>query len=160
MFHLVVPAMFTQKKHFSALHLSSAGQQPCIYWCRAEKDLSSDTIDTFALLSILTLLMMPPMQSAGHKITALSNSHLSMNFQQQSCLFFHDFKKWNLLLKCTWNTGTGLEMKWTFAMTLTLTTANQYFHWTLWLMMFYHQTKFGCKRIGSEAIAEAVMFWL
>ena len=25
--------------------------------------------------------------------------------------------------------------------------SNQYFHWTLWLMMIYHQTQFGCEWI-------------
>ena len=46
---------------------------------------------------------------------------------------------------------------WTFAVTFILNTAIQYFHWTLWLMVIYHQTK---KRIlSSEAIAETVTSW-
>ena len=39
---------------------------------------------------------------------------------------------------------------WTFAVTLTLTTAILSFHKTLWLMMMYHQTKCGCKRISTS----------
>ena len=47
---------------------------------------------------------------------------------------------------------------WTFAVTLILNTAIQYFHWTFWLMVIYLQTK---KRIlSSEAIAETVTSWL
>ena len=33
----------------------------------------------------------------------------------------------------------------TFAVTLTLSTVIAFFHRTLWLMMLYYQTKFGCK---------------
>ena len=39
-------------------------------------------------------------------------------------------------------------------------TAIQYFHWTFWLMMIYHQVMFICKWIvSSEGIAETVVFW-
>ena len=49
----------------------------------------------------------------------------------------------------------------TFTVTLTLNTAVQFSHMTLWLMMMYHQTKFGCKRIRSqEDIVETIIFWL
>ena len=49
---------------------------------------------------------------------------------------------------------------WSFAATLTLNTAIQFLRKTLWLMMIYHQTKFGSKRISnSEDIIEAVIFW-
>ena len=37
----------------------------------------------------------------------------------------------------------------TFAVSLTLNTAIQVFHRTLWLMMLYYQTKFGCKPTNS-----------
>ena len=40
-------------------------------------------------------------------------------------------------------------------------TAIQSFHKTLWLMVIYSKTKFGCKRIfSSEDTAETVTFWL
>ena len=46
----------------------------------------------------------------------------------------------------------------TFTMTLTLNIAKQSFCKTLWLLMMYHQTKFGCKRInGSEDIIENII---
>ena len=35
-------------------------------------------------------------------------------------------------------------------MTQTLNTGSRYFHKILWLMMIYHQTKFGCKIIPSS----------
>ena len=48
-----------------------------------------------------------------------------------------------------------------WTVTVTLTTAIQYFHWTLWLMLIYHQNKSGCtKIITSEAIVETVIFSL
>ena len=44
------------------------------------------------------------------------------------------------------------------AVTLTLKAVIQFFHRTLWLMMMYHQTKFGCQGINSsENIAERVI---
>ena len=49
---------------------------------------------------------------------------------------------------------------WALAVTLTLKTAPFFFHRTLWLMMMYHQTKFGCQGIhSSETIVERVTFW-
>ena len=49
----------------------------------------------------------------------------------------------------------------TFAVTLTLNVVIQFFHRTLWLMMLYYQTKFGCKSTSSvEDTTEIVIFWL
>ena len=39
---------------------------------------------------------------------------------------------------------------WNFAVTLTLKTAIQFLHKTLWLMIMYFQTKFGSKRMSSS----------
>ena len=37
--------------------------------------------------------------------------------------------------------------------------SNPFFHRTLWLMMMYHQTKFGCQGIrSSENIIERIIF--
>ena len=48
-----------------------------------------------------------------------------------------------------------------FAETLTLNAELAFFNRTLWLMMLYHQTKFGCKLTSSlENIAKIVIFWL
>ena len=42
-----------------------------------------------------------------------------------------------------------------------LNTVNQFLHRTLWLIMLYYQTKFGCKWTrSSEGRVEIVMFWL
>ena len=51
---------------------------------------------------------------------------------------------------------------WNFTtVTVTLSTAIQYFHWTLWLTLIYHQSKCGCIKISSsEDIAETDIFWL
>ena len=35
-----------------------------------------------------------------------------------------------------------------FAVILTLNTVIPYFHWTLWLMMIYQQTKFGSEDVA------------
>ena len=44
---------------------------------------------------------------------------------------------------------------------LTLNTVIQFFHRTLWLMMLYYQTKFGCKPTSSlEDMTEIAIFWL
>ena len=49
---------------------------------------------------------------------------------------------------------------WIIAVTLTLNTAIQYFHWILWLIKICHQTSFGSKRIISSAdTVEMVIFW-
>ena len=46
-----------------------------------------------------------------------------------------------------------------FVVTLTLNTTTLFFQKTFWLMITYHQTKFGSKRISSSAdIAETVIF--
>ena len=46
-------------------------------------------------------------------------------------------------------------------MTLTLHGVIPFFHRTLWLMMQYYQTKFGCKWTSSlEDIVKMVIFWL
>ena len=47
---------------------------------------------------------------------------------------------------------------WTFAPTLTLNPAIQYFHWTLWLMKIYHHIKFGCKRRYSRNSHSLIIF--
>ena len=48
-----------------------------------------------------------------------------------------------------------------FAETLTLNAELAFFNRTLWLMMLYHQTKFGCKLTSSlEDTSEIVIFWL
>ena len=45
-------------------------------------------------------------------------------------------------------------------MTLTLKAIIHFFHKTLWPIMTYHQTKFGCQRISSsEDIVVRVIFW-
>ena len=50
---------------------------------------------------------------------------------------------------------------WTYAVTLTLNTVNQFLHRTLQLMIFYSHTKFGCKWTSSlEDMVEIVIFWL
>ena len=50
---------------------------------------------------------------------------------------------------------------WTFAVTLTLDAVIQFFHRTLWFMMLYYQTKFGCNQTSSlEGTTEIVIFWL
>ena len=50
---------------------------------------------------------------------------------------------------------------WTFAVTLTLNTVIPFFHRTLWLMILYDQTVFGCKRTSSfEDIEKTVKFRL
>ena len=46
-------------------------------------------------------------------------------------------------------------------MSLTLNAVIQFFHRTLWFMMLYYQTKFGCERTSSlEDRVEIVLFWL
>ena len=48
----------------------------------------------------------------------------------------------------------------TFAVTLTLNAVIQFFRRTLWLIMLYYHTKFGCKRTSNlEDIIEIVLFW-
>ena len=50
---------------------------------------------------------------------------------------------------------------WPFSVTLTLNAVIHFFHRTLWLLMVYHQTKFGCQGTNSsENIIERVIFWL
>ena len=47
---------------------------------------------------------------------------------------------------------------WTFAVTVTLNAVIAFFNRTLWLMMLYCQTKFGCKRTSSlQEIVKIVM---
>ena len=48
----------------------------------------------------------------------------------------------------------------TFTVTLTLNAVLQHFHKTLWLMMMYHQTKCGWKRISDtvETVIDLVKF--
>ena len=41
---------------------------------------------------------------------------------------------------------------WTFAVAVTLSAEIKFFHRTLWLMMLYYQTKFGCKHTSSFEI--------
>ena len=49
----------------------------------------------------------------------------------------------------------------TYAVTLTLNAAIPFFHKTLWLMMPYYQTEFGCKRTNNlKDIVGIVTFWL
>ena len=49
----------------------------------------------------------------------------------------------------------------TFTVTLTLNEGIPFFHRTVWLMMLYYQTKFGCKWTSSlEDIVKIVIFWL
>ena len=44
---------------------------------------------------------------------------------------------------------------------LTLKTATKFSHTTLWLIMMYYQTKFGCKGISSlEDRVDAIVVWL
>ena len=61
--------------------------------------------------------------------------------------------------------GSLEDIMWTnteicsFTVALTLNAVIQYFHKTLWRIMVYLQTKFGCQRISSsEDIAERVIF--
>ena len=50
---------------------------------------------------------------------------------------------------------------WTFAVTLTLNAVIPFFHRTLWLMVLYYQTKFGCKLTCSlEDTTEIVIVLL
>ena len=49
----------------------------------------------------------------------------------------------------------------TFGVTLTLSAVIQFVRRTLWLIMLYYQTEFGCKRTSSlEDIVEIVIFLL
>ena len=50
---------------------------------------------------------------------------------------------------------------WTFVATLTLNAVIPVFNRTLWLMILYYQTEFGCKPTSSlEDTTEIVIFWL
>ena len=49
----------------------------------------------------------------------------------------------------------------TFGVTLTLSAVIQFFRRTLWLIMLYYHSEFGCNRTSSlEDIVEIVIFWL
>ena len=49
---------------------------------------------------------------------------------------------------------------WNFAVSLTLSTTIHFLHKTLWFIIMYYQTKFGCKRISSSKdTVEIVIFW-
>ena len=89
--------------------------------------------------------------------------------QQPNCFAWHGCLWWRITITSLvqkieqfrkHNPNKQLKF-WTFAVSLTLNTAIQYFHWTLWLTMICHHTEFGCKRIiSSEDIVETVIFWL
>ena len=52
-----------------------------------------------------------------------------------------------------YRTDKNSKKFWTSAVTLTLNIAIQSFHKTIWLIMMYHQTKFGCKRLCSSEVS-------
>ena len=50
---------------------------------------------------------------------------------------------------------------WTFTVILPLNAVIPFFNRTLWLMMLYYQTKFGCKPTSNlDDTAEIIIFWL
>ena len=50
---------------------------------------------------------------------------------------------------------------WPFSVTLTLNAVIHFFHRTFWLLVMYHQTKFGCQGVNSsENIVEKIIWAL
>jgi len=66
------------------------------------------------------------------------------------------YKRWSRSKDLIWTYNQ--KTLYIFTVTLTLNTAIQYFHWSLWLTMIYHHSF--RRIISSEDLAEIVIFWL